>query len=58
MNQFEPGYLWKKYQKHYDKIINDFKLQPTKALHLAIKDNEPVGIRPLLLYLEYKKIDN
>lgn len=58
MNEFEPGYLWKKYQKHYDKIISDFSLQPTKALHLARKDNEPVGIRPLLLYLEYKKIDN
>jgi hypothetical protein len=55
MNQFEPGYLWKKYQKHYDKIIDDFNLQPTKALHLARKNNEPVGIRPLLLYLEYKK---
>jgi hypothetical protein len=55
MNQFEPGYLWKKYEKHYNKIINDFSLQPTKALHLARRNNEPVGIRPLLLHLEYKK---
>ena len=55
MNEFKPGYLWKKYENHYNKIINDFKLQPTKALHLALQNNSPVGIRPLLLYLEYKK---
>jgi hypothetical protein len=58
MEKFEPGYLWKKYENHYNKIIEDFNLQPTNALHLAIKDDKPVGIRSLLLYLEYKEIDN
>ena len=55
MNQFEPGYLWKKYKNHYQKILKDFDLQPTKAIHLATKDNQPVGIRTLLMYLEHHK---
>ena len=55
MENFEPGYLWKKYGNHYNQIIKDFDLRPTKTIHLALKDGMPAGIRSLLLYLKYKQ---
>ena len=55
MEKFAPGFLWNKYEKHYNKIIKDFDLQPTKTIHLAHKDGQPTGIRSLLLFLEYKQ---
>lgn len=46
---FGPEYFWKIYHDSYYKIISDFNLLPTKAIHLAkTKDNVPIGIRPLL----------
>lgn len=48
MKDFGPEYFWKKYEKQYYKVCKDFELIPTKAVHLAMDDNKPVGIRPLM----------
>lgn len=49
METFGPEYFWKVYNDSYYKVISDFELIPTKAIHLArTKEGQPVGIRPLL----------
>jgi hypothetical protein len=49
METFGPEYFWKIYNESYIKVVSDFELLPTKAVHLArTKDGQPVGIRPLL----------
>lgn len=48
IDELGPEYFWQKYNDAYDKICSDFQLEPTKAIHLARKNNKPVGIRPLL----------
>jgi hypothetical protein len=48
MEELGPEYFWNIYGEAYKKVLNDFGLQPTKAIHLASKDGKPVGIRPLL----------
>jgi hypothetical protein len=48
MEELGPEYFWNTYGKAYKKVLEDFDLQPTKAIHLASKDGKPVGIRPLL----------
>jgi hypothetical protein len=52
LQNFEKDYLWKTHRHNYFKICQDFNLTPTPAIHLAIRDNRPVGISPLLRYLE------
>lgn len=44
-------YLWNKYSDSYYKICKDFNLTPTKSIYLALRDNQPVGISPLIRYL-------
>ena len=48
MQQLGPEYFWKKYNDKYYQVCEDFDLEPSKAIHLAIKDGAPVGVRPLL----------
>ena len=48
-------YLWTAHGDNYYKICKDFNLTPTKAIYLALKDGQPVGISPLLRYLECQK---
>ena len=48
MREFGPEYFWKKYREKYDKVCADFKLTPSKAIHLAMSDGKPVGVRSLL----------
>ena len=45
-------YLWNKYGETYYKICRDFDLTPTKSIYLALQGNEPVGLSPLIRYLE------
>ena len=45
-------YLWNTHGVRYHKICEDLDLAPTKAIHLAMRDNRPVGIAPLIRYLE------
>jgi len=51
VKEFPSDYLWTEYSKHYYKVCNDFDLEPTKSIHLAKLNNNPVGISPLIRYL-------
>ncbi len=52
LTHLEPYYFFKKYHSAYNKILKDFDLTPTKTIHIALnKENSPVGLRPLLRYL-------
>jgi len=44
-------YLWNKYGESYYKVCNDFDLTPTKSIYIALRNNEPVGVSPLIRYL-------
>jgi hypothetical protein len=48
----ESDYFWKTHRDRYTKICKDFNLVPTNAIHLALQDDCPVGISPLIRYLE------
>lgn len=52
VRNFEKDYLWKTHCDSYFKICKDFDLTPTNSIHLALKDNSPVGVSPLIRYLE------
>lgn len=52
MRNFGPEYFWRKYEKEYYQVCQDFDLEPTKAIHLARKDGKPVGVRPVLRALK------
>ena len=45
-------HLWLTHADNYYKVCKDFNLTPTKSIYLALKDNQPVGLSPLLRYLE------
>lgn len=55
IRNFESDYLWNKHGDNYYKVCKDFNLIPTKSIYLAMKDNCPVGVSPLLRYLENAK---
>ena len=44
-------YLWTTYGDIYYKICRDFNLTPTKAIYLALKEGQPVGLSPLIRYV-------
>ena len=45
-------YLWNKHGDRYYKVCKDFGLTPTKSIYLALRDGSPVGVSPLIRYLE------
>jgi len=45
-------YLWNKHGESYYKICNDFNLEPTSSIYLALRNGQPVGVSPLIRYLE------
>ena len=45
-------YLWLTHGERYYKVCRDFDLTPTSAIYLALKDGHPVGVSPLIRYLE------
>jgi hypothetical protein len=47
-----PDYLWNTHGDNYYKVCHDFVLTPTRSIYLALKDGHPVGVGPLLRYLE------
>jgi hypothetical protein len=53
IKNLESDYLWKTHSDRYYKICQDFNLTPTKSIHLALKGDSPVGVSPLIRYLEY-----
>jgi hypothetical protein len=52
IRNLEPDYLWNNHGEHYYKVCKDFNLIPTSSIYLAIKDGHPVGVSPLIRYLE------
>jgi len=51
LRNLEPDYLWNTYGNIYYKICDDFKLTSTNSIYLALKDNHPVGVSPLIRYV-------
>lgn len=45
-------YLWNTYGETYYKICRDFSLTPTNSIYLALDKGNPVGVAPLIRYLE------
>jgi hypothetical protein len=52
IRNLQPDHLWKTHEEHYYKVCKDLDLTPTKSVYLALKDNQPVGISPLIRFLE------
>ena len=52
MRELGPEYFWRQYEKEYYQVCKDFDLEPTKAIHLARKNQAPVGVRPVLRALK------
>jgi len=52
LNNLDPDHLWKTHELRYNKICQDFNLIPTKSIHLALKNGQPVGVSSLIRYLE------
>jgi hypothetical protein len=52
MEKLGANYFWHKYGESYQKVCEDFDLKPTKAIHLAISKQGPVGVRHLLRLLK------
>ena len=51
LRNLPPDYLWNKYGDSYYKVCADFALTPTKSIYIALKDNHPVGVSPLIRHL-------
>ena len=51
LRNLPPDYLWNKYGDSYYKVCKDFDLTPTNSIYLALKDSQPVGVSPLIRYL-------
>ena len=62
MQHFGTDFWWRKYEKHYNAILQHCNLAPSKAIHTAqlLKENgefiRPVPLRHALLYMEYGTI--
>ena len=52
LRNLDPDYLWKAHGNNYYKVCTDFGLTPTQSIYLALRDGQPVGVSPLLRYLE------
>ena len=52
LRNLSPDYLWNTHREKYQKVCADFGLTPTKSIHLALRDGSPVGVSPLIRYLE------
>jgi hypothetical protein len=50
LRNLAPDYLWNNYGDIYYKICKDFNLTPTKSIYLALQNNQPVGLSPLIRY--------
>lgn len=51
LQNIEPDYLWNTYGDSYSKVCRDFNLEETNAIHLALNHKQPVGVSPLLRFL-------
>ena len=51
LRNLQPDYLWNTYGDTYYQICKDFDLTPTKSIYLALKNNQPVGLSPLIRHV-------
>jgi hypothetical protein len=51
----QADHLWNLHGANHIKICNDFGLTPSDTIHMTTKDNQVIGISPLLRYLECTK---
>jgi hypothetical protein len=51
MERFGTDFWWNKYEKHYNKLIEDCKLKPSKAIHVALSEKGSISTKNALLYL-------
>ena len=56
IRNFETDYLWKTHGDKYYKVCKDFDLTPTNSIYLALQNGNPVGVSPLIRYLENAKL--
>lgn len=52
LKEFPADYLWQTHGDRYCRVCEDFNLTPTKSIYLAQRAGEPVGVAPLIRYLE------
>jgi hypothetical protein len=52
IRNLEPDYLWMTHGERYAKVCKDFNLTPTNSIYLALHNGQPVGVSPLIRYLE------
>jgi hypothetical protein len=52
LRNLSPDYLWNTHGDRYKKICEDFELTPTNSIYLALKNGQPVGVSPLIRYLD------
>lgn len=52
IRNFPVDYLWTMHANSYYQVCNDFNLIPTKSIYLALREGVPVGVSPLIRYLE------
>ena len=52
VREFPSDYLWNTHSERYYKVCKDFNLRPTNSIHLALDGYDPVGVSPLIRYLE------
>ena len=52
LRKFPRDYLWQIHSERYYRVCRDFALTPTNSIYLALRNNEPVGVAPLIRYLE------
>lgn len=45
-------YMWATHGTRYRRVCYDFNLMPTNSIYLALRNGRPVGISPLIRYLE------
>lgn len=52
VRKFPSDYLWVKHKERYYKICKDFNLKSTNSVYLALRNESPVGLSPLIRFLE------
>jgi len=52
LRNLPPDYLWTAHGDQYERVCKDFDLEPTNSIHIAMRDGHPVGVAPLIRYLD------
>lgn len=52
IRKFPTDYLWNTHSNRYKKVCRDFNLIETNSIHIAMLNDDPVGVSKLINYLE------